>query len=79
MSTLLKEGLQTLHNGYKIVPILPNKKYPGIKDWQHLEADEAMVRGWAANGYAEGGVGVLASTCQAFDIDVLDKAIVLEY
>ena len=78
MSTLLKEGLQTLHNGYKIVPILPNKKYPGIKDWQNIEANEAMVRGWAANGYSTGGVGVLASTCQAIDIDVLDKAVVLE-
>ena len=76
MSELRDKGLGLLRLGYPIIPIKPGAKYPGLAGWQHIQATEDMVSGWLSNGYAEGGVGILAARFPAIDIDCMDEEIV---
>jgi AAA domain/Primase C terminal 2 (PriCT-2)/Bifunctional DNA primase/polymerase, N-terminal len=61
--------------GYRIVPLPPGSKGPNRKGWPKLELNGATVRKWAANGSSHDGVGVLAATTPAIDVDILDKEV----
>ena len=78
MSIIIDKGTALLRNGYQIVPIKPGKKYPGLNDWSQLNVNEDDLKQYAANGFAKGGVGVLAKHTPGIDIDVHDKAITRE-
>ncbi len=76
MSSYLKQhGSQLISAGYRIVPIRPGYKAPGISEWQTSHADETQLQKWLANGQADAGVGVITENTPAIDIDCLDKDI----
>ena len=76
MSYLKQHGLKLIDNGYDIIPIKKGFKYPkGLSGWQNIKATEAEVKSWLGNGFADGGVGVLAEHTPGVDIDVHDKEI----
>lgn len=72
---LAERGPALIARGYPTVPILPGKKHPGLDGWQDIEATPAHLPTWLANGYAKGGVGILAERFPGIDIDVLDEDI----
>ncbi|MEM9837887.1 MAG: VapE domain-containing protein [Pseudomonadota bacterium] len=57
------------------MPILRGKKYPGIRNWQNADASDSAISEWVASGHD--GVGVLAATLPAIDIDVIDEDVAL--
>lgn len=79
MSTLPKggyfaeHGKDILENGYNVIPIKAGAKRPYFDDWQKLEADERMIRGWLFDGYGLGGVGINTRVTPAVDVDVKDE------
>lgn len=76
MSSYLKQhGSQLISAGYRIVPIRPGYKAPGISEWQTSHADEQQLGKWLSNGQAEAGVGIITENTPAIDIDCLDKDI----
>jgi hypothetical protein len=73
MPSYLKDhGSQLLKNGYRIVPIRPGQKAPGISGWQNSRADDTTIDQWLAQMPAA-GVGVVAEDTPAIDIDCRDK------
>jgi hypothetical protein len=63
----------TLHRaGWDVVPIKPRTKRPVIDGWQRGFSTE-QVDELAANGYANGSIGLLARKFPGVDIDVLDQ------
>lgn len=73
---LARYGARLLEQGYPIVPIKPGFKYPrGLAQWGRLNATENHLKKWLSNGFAQGGVGVLARHTPAVDIDVQDADI----
>ena len=76
MPLLVEKGSVLIDNGYQVVPILPNKKYPGVRGWEQLNTTKDDLTKYASNGYARGGVGVLAKHTPGIDIDILDSSIV---
>ena len=63
----------TLHRaGWAIVPIKPMTKKCVEPRWQHGFTDDQVAK-FAANGYAGGSVGLLASRNPGVDIDVTDE------
>lgn len=76
-SYLSRYGPILVNHGYRVIPTSPGKKYPvGLTNWQDIQATTSMVKRWAANGFAGGGVGVLAERTPGCDIDVLDPVVV---
>lgn len=65
-------GPQMHRAGWDIVPIKPRSKRVIIDGWQRGFTTE-QVDEFAANGYANGGVGLLARKFPSADIDVTDK------
>ena len=73
MNFLKDYGYDLIKQGYDIVPIMKNKKYPVIPGWQELQATSKDVDHWLANGHRDGGVGILCKNTVAIDIDCYDK------
>lgn len=71
----LDTALRLISNGYRIVPIKAGTKRPGVKDWEKAQATEAQARKWAADGFADGNVGIITENTPAIDIDVYDADI----
>ncbi len=71
-------GPKLVELGYPVIPVAEGKKYPTIKDWQKVEANQEQVTKWLANGQARAGVGILAARCPGLDIDVQDAELVEE-
>lgn len=59
--------------GWDVIPIKPKTKRPVIDGWQRGFTTE-QVDELAANGYARGGIGMLARKFPGADIDVMDEA-----
>lgn len=77
VSPLRRHGSALLRRGYPLVPIKRGYKYPkGLGRWETIRADQAMLDKWLANGFSDGGVGVLTRHFPAVDIDVHDPEIV---
>ena len=75
-SFLKAYGQKLLNQGYPIVPIKRGYKWPeGVAAWQRIEANETKLGKWLANGFADGGVGVLTRHFPAVDLDVRDADI----
>lgn len=69
-------GPELINKGYHIVPIKPGTKYPkGLTNWQSIKATQKDVTRWSANGFNNGGVGVLCGSVIGVDIDILDTDI----
>ena len=66
-------GERLVELGYRIVPIPPGTKGPRLSGWQKLNLTAADVRKKATNGSADAGIGILAATTPAIDVDVMDK------
>lgn len=77
MSRYLEQhGAKLLENGYSIVPIRRGYKFPkGLAKWESIKATKNHLTKWLSNGFADGGVGVLAKHTPGVDIDVLDEEI----
>ena len=76
MPQYLKEyGERLVDLGYLIVPLPPGSKGPHRKGWPKFRADTAQVRQWYSNGSVNDGIGVLAATTPAIDVDILDKEV----
>jgi hypothetical protein len=65
-------GERILAQGYPVIPIAPGHKYPGFDDWQNTKPTPAMIRKWVGNGHAHAGVGIIAATVPAVDLDILE-------
>jgi len=59
-------------NGWNIIPIPASSKAPRIEGWT-AGFGKQQVDAFAANGYAQGNIGLLARFFPAVDIDVLDE------
>lgn len=67
-------GHRLVERGYNIIPILPGKKRPPGNDWQKIQSTSELVTSWI-DEMPQFGIGVLASTTCAVDIDCRDKAV----
>jgi hypothetical protein len=72
---LKEHGERLVELGYRIVPIPPGGKGPKRKGWPQFRADAAQVRQWYTNGSAHDGVGIIAATTPAVDVDILDETV----
>jgi hypothetical protein len=70
-----EHGERLVELGYRIVPLPPGEKGPNRKGWPKFELTAQSVRKMAANGSAHDGVGILAATTPAIDIDILDEEV----
>jgi KaiC/GvpD/RAD55 family RecA-like ATPase len=70
-----EHGERLVELGYRIVPLPPGSKGPNRKGWPKFELTAESVRKMAANGSAHDGVGVLAATTPAIDVDILDEEV----
>lgn len=68
----LDRALRLIQNGYRIVPIKAGTKRPGLDDWQTTVATEKHAHRWAANGFADGNIGIITENTPAIDIDIYD-------
>ena len=67
-------GHRLVERGYQIIPILKGKKRPPATGWQNIVSSPELVTQWVEE-MPEFGVGVLASTTCAVDIDCRDKSL----
>ena len=58
--------------GWSVIPIQEGSKAPRIKGWD-AGFDKAQIAAFAANGYAQGNIGLLAREFPGIDIDVVDE------
>lgn len=77
-----QHGEALVENDYRILPIVPHEKRPGVfragrwmgyRDWsRHCERDTTLleVRSWAE--WPDCGVGIAGGTVVAVDVDVID-------
>ena len=65
-------GEDLVRHGYRIVPLPPGSKGPRMKGWPQASLTVEDVRRMAANGSAQAGVGVIAASTPAIDVDILD-------
>lgn len=73
MPQYLKQyGEHLIDLGYRIVPLPPGSKGPNRRGWPKFNPDAEQVRQWYGNGSVNDGIGVLASTTPAIDVDILD-------
>lgn len=78
MSTFLKNALALHQHGYNVLPVKPSLKRVVIEGWSRLETTAEDIRGWAANGYKNGNIGITTRDTPAVDIDVLDAEVAQE-
>ena len=69
------KGLRIFLNGWEVIPIIPGKKAPGIAQWASVEITEAVVRGWAGNGFAGYGIGIRTGKVVMIDLDIPDQGL----
>lgn len=71
-------GVDLIKSGYRVVPIKPNEKRPGISNWQNSCLTAAELQ-----KYKGCGVGVLCGQGEhpiaAIDIDTTNEALALEF
>jgi hypothetical protein len=72
---LKQHGERLVELGYRVVPIPLGGKGPKRKGWPQFRADAAQVRQWYTNGSADDGVGIIAATTPAVDVDILDPEV----
>jgi hypothetical protein len=70
-----EHGERLVELGYHIVPLPPGEKGPNRKGWPKFELTVQSVRKMAANGSAHDGIGILAATTPAIDVDILDEEV----
>ena len=70
-----EHGERLAELGYRIVPLPPGSKGPNRKGWPKFDLQAPTIRQWAANGSAHDGVGILAATTPAIDVDILDAEV----
>jgi len=70
-----EHGERLVELGYRIVPLPPGEKGPNRKGWPRFELTAQSVRKMAANGSAHDGIGILAATTPAIDVDILDEEV----
>lgn len=75
MQYLKTYGERLVALGYRIVPLPPGSKGPRKPGWQRLQATPEMIRQWTSNGSADDGIGVLAATTPAIDVDITDPTV----
>lgn len=68
----LERATVLVGHGYRIVPVKPGEKRVVVPSWQTLEATVGMAKKWAANGYANGNIGILTAHNPAIDLDIYD-------
>jgi len=68
-------GEDLVRHGYRIVPLPPGSKGPRMKGWPQASLTVEDVRRMASNGSAQAGVGVIAASTPAIDVDILDPGI----
>lgn len=78
MSTFLKNALALHQHGYNVLPVKPSLKRVVIEGWSRLETSAEDIRGWAANGYKNGNIGITTRDTPAVDIDVYDDSVAQE-
>lgn len=78
MSTFLTRALALRENGYQVVPVKKGTKAPKEDGWQNHVASQADIKKWAANGYADGNIGINTRHTPAVDIDITDKSVAEE-
>lgn len=57
--------------GWDVIPVAEREKFPVMKNWQN-GFTFAQIKAFAANGSANGNIGLLAARFPGVDIDVLD-------
>lgn len=67
------DGPELHRGGWDVIPVRPREKRVVEPGWQHGFPIEKIER-FAANGYAEGSIGLLAARFPGVDIDVRDEA-----
>jgi AAA domain/Primase C terminal 2 (PriCT-2)/Bifunctional DNA primase/polymerase, N-terminal len=70
-----EHGERLVELGYRIVPLPPGEKGPNRKGWPRFELTAQSVRKMAAKGSAHDGIGILAATTPAIDVDILDEEV----
>lgn len=76
---LERYGKRLIDLGYNIVPIKAGYKFPkGLKNWQDIKADAPRVDKWLANGFADGGVGIICGDVIAIDLDIRNEQVAEE-
>lgn len=70
-----EHGERLVELGYRIVPLPPGSKGPNRKGWPKFDLQAPTIRQWATNGSAHDGVGILAATTPAIDVDILDAEV----
>lgn len=70
-----ERALTLLSKGYRVIPIRPGEKRPGVDKWQQLNATPGQVKAWGRNGFANGNIGILTENTPAIDIDIYDAEI----
>jgi P4 family phage/plasmid primase-like protien len=78
MTSFRDRGLALVNNGYQIIPIPARTKAPVEDTWQEIRADTRLVESWAANGYADGNIGVLTRRNPGVDLDIFDPGFAKE-
>lgn len=78
ISPFAARALALLQNGYDIVPVKAGEKAPGVKDWESITATPQLVRKWAANGFANGNIGIRTQHTPAIDLDIYDEPMARE-
>lgn len=78
MTKFRDRSLKLLHNGYRIIPIPARTKRPRLDNWESTKATVDSINRWAANGYAEGNIGLLTADTPGVDLDILDIPFVQE-
>lgn len=71
---LASHGLRLFDLGYKVVPIPPGGKRPGISGWQHWEPSREKLVRMVGNGHALDGVGIRCRENPTVDADIHDPA-----
>lgn len=70
-----EHGERLAELGYRIVPLPPGSKGPNRKGWPKFDLRAPTIRQWALNGSAQDGIGILAATTPAIDVDILDAEV----
>jgi hypothetical protein len=77
MTNYFEKYAQTLYdNGYSVIPLMPNEKYPLINGWQtaYRNITQSQLDKWLKD-YPSHGVGVQTFDTPAIDIDIRDAMV----
>lgn len=70
--TFVERGLAYIQQGYAIIPIPPGTKGPRLSGWESNYATTPQQHAKLCIGNREAGIGIIAKTTPAIDIDTLD-------